>query len=106
LLEAMAQGAPLVSTAKLGTRSILKAGCGALIVAEEIEPFAAAVVQVLQDRQLRVSLSEEGRRYAREWSSLCMARRLQELYCSLAPSAQARAPRHRASGEPLTDSAS
>ncbi len=33
LLEAMAQGAPLVSTAHLGTRSVLKEGCGALIVA-------------------------------------------------------------------------
>ena len=33
LLEAMAQGAPVVSTAELGTRSILKPGCGALVVA-------------------------------------------------------------------------
>jgi 1,2-diacylglycerol 3-alpha-glucosyltransferase len=57
LLEAMAQGAPLVSTAKLGTCSILKDGCGALIVAEEVEPFAAAAVRVLQDAQLRASLA-------------------------------------------------
>ena len=43
LLEAMAQGAPIVSTAKLGTRSILKDRCGALIVPEELDSFAAAV---------------------------------------------------------------
>ena len=35
LLEAMAQGAPVVSTAELGTRSILKPGCGALVVEEQ-----------------------------------------------------------------------
>jgi glycosyltransferase involved in cell wall biosynthesis len=35
LLEAMAQGAPIVSTAELGTRSILKPECGALVVHRE-----------------------------------------------------------------------
>ena len=53
LLEAMAQGAPVVSTAELGTRSILKPGCGALVVPEEEGAFAAAVVRVLQDASLR-----------------------------------------------------
>jgi 1,2-diacylglycerol 3-alpha-glucosyltransferase len=85
LLEAMAQGAPLVSTAHLGTRSILKEGCGALIAPEEVEPFAAATVSVLEDAGLRARLGDEGRRYAREWSSLAMARRLQELYRSVIP---------------------
>ena len=41
LLEAMAQGAPIVSTAELGVRSVLKAGCGALVVEEELQPFAS-----------------------------------------------------------------
>jgi glycosyltransferase involved in cell wall biosynthesis len=106
LLEAMAQGAPLVSTAKLGTRSILKEGCGALIVAEELESFAAAAVRVLQDAQLRATLAHEGRRYAREWSSLAMARRLAEIYRSTAPSADARYPQQAASEPALTNSAS
>ena len=106
LLEAMAQGAPVVSTAKLGTCSILKDGCGALIVAEELEPFAAAAVRVLQDAQLRASLAHAGRRYAGEWSSLAMARRLLELYRSMIPDAAARAPRRDASEPALTDSAS
>ncbi len=48
LLEAMAQGAPVVSTAELGTRSILVPGCGALIVPEQPQEFAAAVVRVLR----------------------------------------------------------
>ena len=83
LLEAMAQGAPVVSTAELGTRSILKAGCGALVVEEQLQPFAAAVVRVLQDAALRSDLAERGRTYARTWSSAIMARRLADLYESL-----------------------
>jgi glycosyltransferase involved in cell wall biosynthesis len=103
----MAQGAPVVSTAKLGTCSILKDRCGAVIVPEELEPFAAAVVRVLEDAPLRAELAQAGRRYAREWSSVAMARRLLELYRSITPVAHGiRAPRRGASRPALTDSAS
>jgi 1,2-diacylglycerol 3-alpha-glucosyltransferase len=80
LLEAMAQGAPVVSTAELGTRSILKPGCGAVVVEEKQDEFAAAVVRVLQDEHLQKALGERGRAYARTWSSASMARRLADLY--------------------------
>jgi hypothetical protein len=83
LLEAMAQGAPVVSTAELGTRSILKPGCGALVVAEKQDEFAAAVVRVLHDPNLQKELGDRGRVYARTWSSSTMARRLADLYDSL-----------------------
>ena len=87
LLEAMAQGAPVVSTAELGTRSILVPGSGAqtgaLVVPEELDAFAAAVIRVLEDRQLRDELSQRGRAYARTWSSAAMAVRLSELYGTL-----------------------
>ena len=83
LLEAMAQGAPVVSTAELGTRSILVPGSGALVVPEEQEAFAAAVVRVLGDRELHQELSQRGRAYARSWSSSAMAGRLTELYGTL-----------------------
>jgi glycosyltransferase involved in cell wall biosynthesis len=80
LLEAMAQGAPVVSTAELGTRSILKSGCGALIVEEHRDAFAATVTRVLKDAHLQKDLAERGQTYARTWSSAAMARRLAELY--------------------------
>jgi len=80
LLEAMAQGAPVVSTAELGTRSILMPGCGALVVPEETEAFAATVVRVLTDAGLRAGLAARGRAYARTWSSVAMARRMSEIY--------------------------
>lgn len=83
LLEAMAQGAPVVSTAELGTRSILKPGCGALVVAEQRDEFAAAVVRVLRDPSLQKDLGERGRTYAKTWSSVSMARRLADLYGTL-----------------------
>jgi hypothetical protein len=83
LLEAMAQGTPVVSTAELGTRSILVPGSGALVVQEEERAFAAAVVRVLEEPRLREELSERGRVYARSWSSAAMAGRLAELYETL-----------------------
>ncbi|HEX4674853.1 MAG TPA: glycosyltransferase [Steroidobacteraceae bacterium] len=89
LLEAMAQGAPVVSTAELGTRSILKPGCGALVVAEQQDEFAAAVVRVLRDPGLQKELGERGRAYARTWSSASMARRLADLYDTIRLSTKA-----------------
>ena len=83
LLEAMAQGAPIVSTAELGTRSILLPGCGALVVEEQVGPFAAAVVRVLTEPDVASALSQQGRPYARAWSSAAMAGRLADFYCSV-----------------------
>ena len=93
LLEAMAQGAPVVSTAELGTRSILLPGSGALVVPEAQEAFAAAVVRVLKDAGLREGLAARGRAYARSWSSAAMARRMSEIYAELCAAPRAlRAP--------------
>ncbi|HSY05453.1 MAG TPA: glycosyltransferase [Steroidobacteraceae bacterium] len=83
LLEAMAQGAPVVSTAELGTRSILLPGSGALVVPEERDAFAAAVVRVLSDAGVREAMAARGRAYARSWSAAAMARRLAQVYAGL-----------------------
>jgi len=82
LLEAMAQGAPVVSTAAPGTRSVLP-GSGALIVPEERLTFAAAVVRVLGDAQLRAEMAARGRAHAHAWSSATMAGRLADIYRAL-----------------------
>jgi glycosyltransferase involved in cell wall biosynthesis len=82
LLEAMAQGAPVVSTAELGTRSVLP-GSGALIVPEERAAFAAAVVRVLGDAPLRAEMAARERAHAHTWSSAAMARRLADIYGEL-----------------------
>jgi glycosyltransferase involved in cell wall biosynthesis len=82
LLEAMAQGAPVVSTAELGTKSILTPGCGALVVHETVEEFASAVTRVLRDSNLKQRLSQQSRAHAEKWSSLSMATRLAALYAA------------------------
>jgi 1,2-diacylglycerol 3-alpha-glucosyltransferase len=92
LLEAMAQGAPVVSTASLGTRSVLKPESGALVVPERHEEFAAAALRVLGDPALAAQLSARSRSYAEVWSSARFARSLAELYQSVCErSAAARA---------------
>lgn len=85
LLEAMAVGTPVVSTAVLGTKEILADGCpGAIVVPEDRREFARAIVEVLTDRSLRDRLSAGGTRFVREeWSSRQMAGRLFALYLEL-----------------------
>jgi glycosyltransferase involved in cell wall biosynthesis len=73
LLEAMALGVPVVSTAVLGTRDILDARKGALVPSEDVPEFAGDVVRILRDPALREWLSREGREHARQWSCRAMA---------------------------------
>jgi glycosyltransferase involved in cell wall biosynthesis len=80
LLEAMALGVPLVSTAVMGTRDILAAGKGALVAGETRQDFAGKVIRLLQDAPLRERLGREARGYVREWSAQSQVRRLAELY--------------------------
>ncbi len=79
LLEAMAQGTPVVSTAELGTRSILTPESGAWVVPEDEHVFAASVIEALDipaDSPRRARL----RAHAESWGSLVMARRLKSFY--------------------------
>jgi glycosyltransferase involved in cell wall biosynthesis len=81
LLEALALGTPVVSTAVMGTRAVLEGASGAIVVAEEVEAFAAAAARVLRNRALRASLAAQAADFvARRWSSAEMARRLLDLY--------------------------
>jgi len=105
LLEAMAQGVPVISTAVLGTRSVLQRESGALVVEEQLEEFSSAAVRLLGSASLRTELAGRARAYAQRWSSVSMARRLAELYreVSDARAAETRAvgtPRQRASTSP------
>jgi 1,2-diacylglycerol 3-alpha-glucosyltransferase len=83
LLEAMAQSRPVVSTACLGTRSVLTAGSGACVVDEQEQDFATAVVHVLKDRDQARNRGEKGRAWAAQWSSRAQAERMAQLYGEL-----------------------
>ena len=83
LLEAMAQGVPVVSTAELGTRDVLKEGLGVWIAQEELGDFSGKVVSMLGDAQARKALNVSGRDYAREWSASRQAQQMLRLYHSV-----------------------
>jgi glycosyltransferase involved in cell wall biosynthesis len=80
LLEAMAQGRAVVSTACLGTRSVLTSESGALVVEEHEGDFASAVIATLRVPSSARDRGEKGRRWAMSWSSRSMALRMSELY--------------------------
>lgn len=87
LLEAMAQGVPVVSTAEMGTRDVLRDGLGVWIAKEDLEDFSEKVVKMLRDAEVRKDLSASGRNYALGWSASSQAERLLAFYQSvLAPS--------------------
>jgi glycosyltransferase involved in cell wall biosynthesis len=83
LLEAFAQGRPVVSTAHLGTTSILQAGCGARVAPEKADVFATAIADILEDPVRAARLSEQAHVYAQSWASSRMAARLAGLYQDL-----------------------
>jgi len=80
VLEAMALGVPVVSTAVMGTKDILKAQQGAVIAEENLEDFANKVHQILQDKTLHQRLSQEGKAYVQKWQAEVMAERMLDVY--------------------------
>ena len=102
LLEAMALGLPVVSTAVLGTRYVLEGARGAIVANEDAVQFAAAVEMLLKNPELRASLGMQAAADVRSrWSGAEMARRMLELYgwalrrrmCGRAPFAASAEPR-------------
>ncbi|HXC08360.1 MAG TPA: glycosyltransferase [Steroidobacteraceae bacterium] len=84
LLEAMAQGVPVVAIPRMGTIDILGPGKGCRHAPLDLKGFAQVVRDVLADRSALRALGVEAREYARSWASINMARRLAALYASLA----------------------
>ncbi|WP_052177827.1 glycosyltransferase [Methylotenera sp. G11] len=81
LLEAMAQGTPVVAIAELGTASILVEGQGALIAPDHIEGFAEKVHQLLKYPQDRYELGKAALVYASEnWTAKLQAERMLNFY--------------------------
>jgi glycosyltransferase involved in cell wall biosynthesis len=83
LLEAMAQGTAVVSTAELGTLDVLKDRLGVLIAQEDVSDFSDKVTYLLKDAGERRSIGEAGRIYAMGWSASRQAERLEKFYGEL-----------------------
>lgn len=86
LIEAMALGVPIVSTAVMGTATVLAGTRGALVAKEETGDFASRVAEVLRSPALRASLGEGGRLDAQRWSTDTLMAQAEALYTSLAGS--------------------
>lgn len=80
LLEAMAAGLPVISTAHMGTRDILKPNSGSVVPDDDPQSFAGEMVRVLSDRALRRKLSVQAENYAEQWSAAAMAQKMMDLY--------------------------
>ena len=76
LLEAMALGVPVISTAVMGTRDVVGPRRGALVPQDDVADFAAHIVTLLDNPGLRQRLSEDGRSYVREWHADALAHKL------------------------------
>ncbi|MBT2773722.1 glycosyltransferase [Halomonas sp. ISL-60] len=84
LLEAMASGTPVVSTAMMGTLDVLKEGEGCLIAEENHDDFATKVNRLLSDEALRQQLAERAESYAASWHEDAKSEELVALYRKLA----------------------
>jgi len=81
LLEAMAQGTPVVGIAELGTASILSEGQGAMIASEDTVEFSNKVATLIEDRTQRDLLSKKAKDYAFcVWSAEVQAQRMANFY--------------------------
>ncbi len=84
LIEAMALGVPIVSTAVMGTATVLRGAHGARISGENIAEFAGHVAALLRSPAARAELSAAGREDARAWSAPVLMRNTVDLYERLA----------------------
>lgn len=92
LLEAMALGVPVVSTAHMGTADIVNPQRGARVAPDDEGGFAHIVVQLLEDTPRRAAMSAEARAYAATWSASAMADRLAGLYSAVLGQASRNSP--------------
>jgi len=99
LLEALALGVPVVSTAVMGTVDVLKGVHGALVAPDEVRGFATAVTKVLTEPAYREMLRAAAPGDAAAWSATAMAERLVSLYGSVIADAR------RSSLSQITDAA-
>ena len=91
LLEAMAQGVPVVAIPRMGTIDILGPGLGCRHAPHDVNGFAQVVRDLLADRAACSALGAQAREYAESWSSMRMAQRLSALYSSLVHRGEQRA---------------
>lgn len=100
LLEAMAQGKPVIALSAMGTRDILEDTPGAIIANDDVAHFSRCVSDLLKDRMHLVQLGREARRSAEKWSGREMAARVARLYSEVCEAKKAVAAQVSPQGTP------
>ncbi len=83
LIEAMALGVPIVSTAQMGTATVLAGARSARVSTKEVGEFAGHVAALLRSPAERATLSAQAPTDARRWSAPALMQRVADLYASL-----------------------
>ena len=84
LIEAMAQGLPIVALAENGTKSILINNPGAKISQDNYEQFAEDCINVLDNKKLRALRSKKAKIEAQnKWASIIQTEKLVTFYYSI-----------------------
>lgn len=83
LLEAMAQGKPVVAVGRKGVIDVLKNNTGGFLVEPDEKGFYEKVDMLLEDKKLYKEKSEEALIRAKEFSSVNMAKKEIDIYYSL-----------------------
>lgn len=87
LLEALAQGCPVLALAAMGTTDILapagRPAGGCVVAPDDVTGYADALADLLRDRAGQAARSAAARGYAATWSDRAMAARLATVYRQL-----------------------
>jgi len=87
LIEAMSLGVPIVSTAVMGTATVLRGARGARVSEPVVSEFAGHVAVLLRSPAERRALADAGPQDAQAWTAPVLMERVVDLYTNL------RAPR-------------
>jgi glycosyltransferase involved in cell wall biosynthesis len=83
VLEAMAQGTPVVAIGKMGTREVMGGDNGGFMVDDDIHEFTMKVKMLLNNKKLYRKKSKEAYHHAGKWSLASMAEKMDKLYKSV-----------------------
>lgn len=80
LVEALAGGLPVVTTADIGRKDVLAGERGILLAQDNVVDFTAQVLSVLRDADLRARLIVEGWQHSQQWSASLAAEQIIDCY--------------------------
>ena len=79
-IEAMGTGLPVVAIGEMGTLDVMRGDNGGFMVPSDEGAFAAAVLSLLDDADLRERKSAEARAWSKQYSISATTDRLERLY--------------------------